>query len=92
MTMTKRAVQHWIHGLVSAFIGGGASAVTASFSAAVIAPDRFNLAAGLGNMLKMMGACFAINGILTVMAYFKQSPLPPDSPDEDENTSKPPAV
>lgn len=66
----------WIYGLFSAFIGGGASAVTAGVSGSMIDPEKFNLNAGLVNVLKLTGACFVLNGLLTMFAYLKQSPLP----------------
>ena len=59
----------WLYGLASAFIGGGASAVTAM----VIDPATFNLAEGFNNMLSM----WAVNGGFSVALYLKQSPLPP---------------
>ena len=61
--------QPWLHGLGSAFIGGGASAV----SAMVIAPERFNLAEGFESMMQM----WAVSGIISAALYLKQSPLPP---------------
>lgn len=59
----------WLHGLFSAFIGGGASAV----SAMVIDPATFNISDGFGNMLSL----WAVNGIVSVAFYLKQSPMPP---------------
>lgn len=44
----------------------------------VIDPSKFNLGAGLLDTSKMMGACFVINGVLSAMAYLKQSPIPPE--------------
>lgn len=58
----------WLHGLISAFIGGGASTV----SAMVIAPDRFNLGDGFENMMQL----WAASGITSAALYLKQSPLP----------------
>ncbi len=59
----------WLYGLASAFMGGGASAI----SAMVIDPVTFNLAEGFGKMLSM----WAVSGIVSVALYLKQSPLPP---------------
>jgi len=59
----------WLHGLGSAFIGGGASAI----SAMVIAPAQFNLGDGFENMMRL----WAVNGITSAALYLKQSPLPP---------------
>lgn len=74
--------RHWIHGLGAAFIGGGASAVSAAFSAALIDPTKFNLGDGLGCTLKMMVTSFLVSGLLTMFAYLKQSPLPPETKEE----------
>lgn len=59
----------WLHGLGSAFIGGGASAVSAS----IIDPATFNIGDGFGNMLSL----WAVNGLVGAAFYLKQSPLPP---------------
>ena len=79
----RHARAHWFHGLASAFIGGGASAVSAAFSACMIDPVKFNLGAGLGSTLKMMWVSFLISGIVTTAAYLKQSPLPPETPEPE---------
>lgn len=69
--------KNWLHGLVAAFIGGGASAVSAGFSATLVDPKDFNLSSGLAHMSVLMGTTFAVSGVLSAMAYLKQSPLPP---------------
>lgn len=76
-------VRHWIHGLLSAIIGGGAGAVTATFSASLIDPQKFNLADphGISNCLKMICLCFVVNGAIAMFAYLKQSPIPPEGDD-----------
>jgi len=66
----------WIYGLVSATIGGGASAVTCAVSAAMLKPEAFNLQAQLKDTLLLMAATFIINGALNMFFYLKQSPLP----------------
>jgi hypothetical protein len=58
----------WLHGLLSAFITGGASAAAAM----VIKPDAFNFGAGLNDLGKM----FVVSGIIGALAYLKASPLP----------------
>lgn len=67
---------HWLYGLASAFIGGGASAITAGVSAIGIDPDHFNLQQGVWHTLELMGAVFIISGALSAFAYLKQSPVP----------------
>lgn len=70
-------VEAWAWGLASGFIGGGASAVTASFSAAAITPEQYNLKAGLSHFVELFIVTFFVSGILSAMAYLRQSPLPP---------------
>lgn len=66
----------WLYGLVSAAIGGGASAVTATVTASMIAPDKFNLGGELHNVLLLAGATFGLSGFLSAMAFLAKSPLP----------------
>lgn len=58
----------WLHGLGSAFIGGGANVV----AALVIDPENFNLAEGVQKVLTLWLASGGISAAL----YLKQSPLP----------------
>ena len=68
----------WLYGLVAALIGGGASAVTAAFSAMVLTPGQYSVSGTAGwNSLKLMGLTFIVSGIIAAFAYLKQSPLPP---------------
>jgi hypothetical protein len=76
--MTKNT-EHWVHGLVAAFIGGGSSAVTGGITVSGLAPGQFNFGAQLGAMGKLMFALFVVNGGLSAFAYLKQSPLPTES-------------
>ena len=77
----KLAIEKWLYGLSSAFIGGGASAVTSGLISMGFAPDKFNINTlpGLGHLLLLIIANFLVSGILSVMFYLKQSPLPPES-------------
>jgi len=56
----------WLHGLISAFIGGGANVV----ATIVIDPDV--LAGGLHKA----GALWVASGVISAALYLKQSPLP----------------
>ena len=76
--MKMKTFTHWLHGLISAFIGGAATAI----STCVVAPEKFNFGTGWKNLLTVS----AISGIVTVAAYLKQSPLPPE---DDEPEVKP---
>jgi len=59
----------WFKGLMSAFIGGGASAITVI----IIDPINFNPLQG-GAMKVLMVAL--VSGCLSAALYLKQSPLP----------------
>lgn len=67
----------WLYGLGAAIIGGGATSVTAAFSAMLIAPNQFNIHGGGGHVLEMIGMTFAVSGTLHAFGYLSQSPLPP---------------
>jgi hypothetical protein len=73
----------WLRNLAAAFVGGGAAAVTSGLTGMGFAPDKFNLnnANGIYNLLGLMLANFIVSGILSVMFYLRQSPLPPTGPD-----------
>ena len=66
----------WFRGLFAAFISGGAGAFTAGPVAALLAPDEFNLKAGLSRMFWLMGSIFLTQGLLGAFLYLKQAPLP----------------
>lgn len=66
----------WLYQIAAAFIGGGASAVTAGLSAIGIDPQTFNLSTGLGKTFMLIGVVFLVSGTVSVMLYLKQHPLP----------------
>lgn len=68
--------QAWLHGLLAAFIGGGASAVTAGVVAPVINPAAFNIHDKLGPLFQLAAALFIVNGGIAAFAYLSKSPLP----------------
>lgn len=70
----------WLHGLGAAFIGGGAGAVSAGFSASLTDPKDFNLGTGLAHMGVLVGTTFIVSGFMSAMGYLKQSPLPAPVP------------
>lgn len=82
----------WIYGMVGAFVGGGASAITSGAVSMGFAPDKFNLtdAKGVGHLFGLMGANFLVSGILSVSFYLKQSPVPPVATGNTDFFSKPP--
>jgi hypothetical protein len=75
--MTKNT-KLWLHGLLAALIGGGASAVSGGFANLVVDPKDFNLSGGLGHLFETMGVMFVVAAVMSVVAYLKQSPLPPE--------------
>jgi hypothetical protein len=62
-----RNTEVWLHGLISAFVGGGASVV----GAMIITPESYNI-----HELKKVFSLFLVNGIVSAALYLKQSPLP----------------
>ena len=80
--------KHWLLGLVAAFIGGGASALTAGVSAIGIDPDHFNLQHGMTHTLELMGTVFLISGAMAAAAFLKQSPVPRETWTEAERAEK----
>lgn len=66
----------WLYGLAAAVIGGGASSVTAGFSASIVDPSSFNLHGGFRHTMELMGMTFVVSGFLHAVGYLSQSPLP----------------
>jgi len=77
----------WFYGLVSGFIGGGAGSIAAGFGGLITDPEHFSPAHGVRHLFTLMGITFLISGIMTAMAFLKQSPLPKD--DATAPTPKP---
>lgn len=57
----------WLHGLVSAVIGGAANSIVAMY----VAPETFNLQ----EMSKLSQLAFG-SGVISAALYLKESPLP----------------
>ncbi len=70
-----KSVRHWLHGVISAFIGGGATVVSAQSGLAMA--QVVGIHAALMD-LKTMVIVFFTSGFFSMMAYLKQSPLPPE--------------
>lgn len=81
--MISNRIRHWAHGLLSAMIGGAATALS---SAAGIGTAN---ALGIPDMLHVqhipnltwpqIGSIALGGGFWTMIAYLKKSPLPPES-------------
>jgi hypothetical protein len=64
----------WSYGLLSSFIQGGSSAISAGVGAAILDPKDWNL--GVGKFYALMGTVFVISGGLKTMAWLSSNPLP----------------
>lgn len=64
----------WLRGLVSAFIVGGSSAVTSGV--VVSLKDPVHYAPGTLDFFELVGAVFAMSGLMGAMAFLRQKPLP----------------
>lgn len=74
-TLNKlRSPRIWLHGLGAAFVGGGASALTADQGLSLAA--RMGVDVPVLN-LQALGIVFLSAGISSAAMYLKQSPLPP---------------
>lgn len=77
----------WLHGLLAAFIGGGAAAVSSGFVAVMQTPEQYNLQGGLPNLIRMVAGVFVINGLIISAAYLQRSPLPQLMEKETQTTT-----
>ena len=64
----------WIRGMVAAFIGGGAGAVTSAFSVTAVDPEHFQM--GGTKFFEVAGMVFLITGFLNMMAFLRTKPIP----------------
>jgi hypothetical protein len=64
----------WLYAVVSAFIGGGASAVSGGIVVSAYDPKDFNF--GDTKIYGVMLFMFSFNGLLNAFFYLKQHPLP----------------
>lgn len=64
----------WIHGLLAAIIGGGASAVSSGFVVTMKDPEHYQLMSA--NFFQLVGTVFVVAGVLNGMAYLRQKPVP----------------
>lgn len=78
MSPLQQQTKAWIHGLIAGVVSGGASGVTNGTVASMIAPETFNIHAGLWKLIGLLLATFLVQGFMGAMAYLKQSPLPPE--------------
>ena len=74
----NKSTQVWLHGLLAALIGGGASAVSGGIANVVVDPKDFNVSGGLIHLMEVAGTAFVVGAFISVAAYLKQSPVPPE--------------
>jgi formate-dependent nitrite reductase membrane component NrfD len=80
-----RSPRAWLHGLIAAFVGGGASAITTDQG--FILAERLGVDVPTLN-LNALGIVFLTSGLSSAAMYLKQSPLPPIEA-APEKTSQP---
>ena len=66
----------WIRGLLAAFIGGGASAVTSGVTVSAMDPKDYNLAEGAHKLYALMGVLFMVNGLVSAAMFLRNKPVP----------------
>lgn len=64
----KQSTNLWLHNLAATVVTGGSTAALSSIGA---------VAVGATLNIQQIGAVFASGAIIGVLAYLKQSPLPP---------------
>ena len=68
------SVKKWVMGIAGGAINSAATSVTAM----VVAPDKFNIHQGLGELGKMA----LVSAIIGIALYLKQHPVPEDSTEQ----------
>ncbi len=84
----------WLYGLMSAFIGGGATALSTGTAVSMIDPEKFNIQ-NPRPLLLMLLVTFVASGFAPFFAYLKQHPLPSIRTVETKTTTlqeNPPAI
>lgn len=81
MTLSKNDWTKWLRGLIGAGISGASTAISTGIGAAMIAPDTFNLNAGIGDLVKMVVTTATVSFVVSITKYLKEKPLPEDLPE-----------
>jgi hypothetical protein len=74
----------WLYGLLSGFIGGGATAAVTATSLAVANASGVDVPV---LNFKAIGVVFVSAGATSALAFLAKSPLPPVAPAEDPTTN-----
>jgi hypothetical protein len=64
----------WFRGLIAAFVSGGASAITSGITVSAMDSRDYNLATG--KIYALMGAMFAVNGLMGAAMFLRNKPVP----------------
>jgi len=78
MTLSRNDWSRWAKGLIGAAISGTSAAISSGVSVSLIAPDKFNLGAELGNTIKMVLVTAGVAFVVSVSKYLKDHPMPED--------------
>ena len=76
MPKVSEETVEWVRGLLAAFIGGGASAITSGVTVSMMDPKDYNLAEGAAKLYALMGVLFTVNGIMSAAMFLRQRPVP----------------
>jgi len=87
MTNSSR---RWVHGIVSAFIGGACGALDSALVLVLVAPNEFNLHSGLYRLLLTSLVFSILSGVKTSAAYLKNSPVPDEWKGEERRQNDAP--
>ncbi len=82
------STRHWLHKLVAMFVGGGAASLTSSSITSQLDPERFNLQTGFWRLVILMVGSFLVSGLLNVMFYLRQFPIPPEEEGNGNNQNQ----
>lgn len=72
--MSGFAWSKWVHGLLTAGIGGGASAAYGALSAMIVDPKDIN--PQTAKFYYIAGLCFGFGALSHMLAYLKEHPAP----------------
>jgi hypothetical protein len=64
----------WLRGVISAFIGGGAGAVTSGIVVSLGDPQQYNM--GTQKFYVLVGSVFLMSGLMNLMAFLRNKPIP----------------
>ena len=74
----RASVKKWLRGWVGASISAAASAVSTGLSGIALAPEHFNLGAGLHETIKLIALGALVQAVLGAALELKKAPLPED--------------